>query len=43
MTTYQNDLFILQGKYRDLDKDFGVLQEKCSYEQYKLDECKKDL
>ena len=43
MTTYQNDLIILREKYRDLDKEFGLLQEKCSYEQYKLDECKKDL
>ena len=43
MTAYQNDLAILKEKYRNLDKEFNLLQEKYNYEQYKLDECKKDL
>ena len=43
MTTYQNDLALLKEKYRNLDKEFNLLQEKYNYEQYKLDECKKDL
>ena len=43
MTAYQNDLALLQEKYRNLDKNYSLLQEKYDYEQYKLDECKKDL
>jgi uncharacterized membrane protein (DUF106 family) len=43
MTTYQNDLAVLKEKYRNLNKEFDILQEKYEYEQYKLDECKKDL
>lgn len=43
MTTYQNDLALLQEKYRNLNKEFELLQERYDYEQYKLDECKKDL
>lgn len=43
MTTYQNDLAVLKEQYRELDKEFSLLQDKRGYEQYKLDECKKDL
>ncbi len=43
MTTYQNDLAVLREQHRNLDKEFSLLQEKYDYEQYKLDECKKDL
>lgn len=43
MATYQNDLAVLREQHRNLDKEFNLLQEKYSYEQYKLNECKKDL
>ena len=43
LTSYQNEVMLVKEQCRNLNKELTTLHSQYEYEQYKLDECKKDL